>query len=335
MTSPTRKISVSVVVVLVLFSVLCSCFLLEGVLRLKNASMKNYDIEMWKYANELKTPSANPKLGHEHLHSKNAVLQSVQLRTNEWGLRGGPVRSTKPPRRILFLGSSITFGWGVPEEETVSARIQKMFEERGEDVEVLNGGIGNYNSERYVELFMTKLKDLEPTDIVVQYFLRDAESLEAGRGNWFLKNSQLAVTLWNVAQRLFPSGSIGGLEGHYQKVYDPQNPGYQAMLESLKKLQNYAQAHGIRTYLAMTPDVHNLKAYPFHSIHERVQGIAANLNFKYVDLFPGLSGFDPKEIWSMPGDPHPNGLGHKKMAEQLFPLLQGEGTRVLASERTH
>ena len=33
----------------------CLC---EGMLRLKNSSMRNYDIEMWRYAKELKFRSA-------------------------------------------------------------------------------------------------------------------------------------------------------------------------------------------------------------------------------------------------------------------------------------
>ena len=117
----------------------------------------------------------------------------MTIRTNEWGLRGGAVPPRKPDtRRILFLGGSITLGWGVQEEDTISERVQRMFAEHGQRVEVLNGGIGNYNAERYVERFFTELAGLEPTDIVVQYFLRDAEHLDPGGGNFFLRHSELA-----------------------------------------------------------------------------------------------------------------------------------------------
>src|ERR1700730_12834131 len=92
----------------------------EAMLRVKNASMKNYDIEMWRYSKELKTHSDNPSLGHVHLKHRSALLQGVTIRTNEWGLRGPPLAARDPgKRRILFLGSSITLGWGVPEDETV------------------------------------------------------------------------------------------------------------------------------------------------------------------------------------------------------------------------
>ena len=160
----------------------------ELILRIKNSSMKNYDIEMWRYAKELKTASNDPHLGHEHVPNREATLQSVKIRLNEWGLRGPPLPSSSAPRRILFLGGSITLGWGVAEENTVTARLQAMFRAANQDVEVLNAGVGNYNAERYVELFFTKLKKLNPTDIVVQYFLRDAEQLDPGGGNAILRN---------------------------------------------------------------------------------------------------------------------------------------------------
>ena len=153
----------------------------ELVLQVKNMDMKNYDIEMWKYAKELKKRSPDPLLGHEHIPSKSAVLQSVTIRLNDWGLRGGPLEPMTPEkRRVLVLGSSITLGWGVPEEKTMTHLLAEKFKQDHLNVEVLNGGVGNYNSVREVELFQTRLKELHPTDIVVHYFLRDAEKLEPG-----------------------------------------------------------------------------------------------------------------------------------------------------------
>ena len=104
----------------------------EGTLRLKNSSMRNYDIEMWRYARELKVLSDNSTLGHEHIRNTSAILQSVNIRTNESALRGGivPPVSVSGGRRILFLGSFITLGWGVSEEETITSRLQEKFAQR-------------------------------------------------------------------------------------------------------------------------------------------------------------------------------------------------------------
>ncbi len=295
----------------------------EAVLRIKNSSMQNYDIEMWRYAKELKQRSDDPILGHEHIASKSAVLQSVDIRINKYGLRGGPVA---PPaagkRRILFLGSSVTLGWGVPEDQTLTERLRKMFAAQGQEVEVLNAGIGNYNSVRYVERFLTKLSDLKPTDIVVHFFLRDAETLDAGGGNVMLRNSELAATLWIAMARYFSAESKVSLEHHYRAVYQPNAPGFIEMQAALKKLAEYARAHQIRIYFAMTPDVHDLVDYKFGYIHDLMRDIAAKDGYTYVDLLPAMRNLTPNVLWSMPGDPHPNGLGHQRMAEAIYPALQ-------------
>jgi lysophospholipase L1-like esterase len=308
-----------VFVLALLFALGCA----EGILRLKNSSMQNYDIEMWRYAKELKRPSEDPLMGHEHVPNDSAILQSVEIRTNNYGLRGPDIsESPGDTRRILVLGSSITLGWGVEEDKTFTSLLENKFEADGQDVEVLNAGIGNYNTQRYVERFFRDLAVLKPTDIVVHYFVNDAEHLDAGGGNVLLRNSELAVTVWIAINRVLNAGSGDKtLVDHYRDVYEPDQPGYQDMLSSLEKLSDYAQKNGIRLYLAMIPDVHNLEDYPFQFIHDRMKMISNDLGYKYVDLFPGFKGLSQEEVWAMPGDPHPNAYGHEVMADEMYPAL--------------
>ena len=296
----------------------------EAFIRLKNSSMTNYDIEMWRYANLLKIRSDDPAIDFDHVRSKTATLQNVEIRLNKEGLRG-PELEAKPARRILFLGGSITLGWGVPEKETVEARLQQMFAEAGQKVEILNGGVGNYNTERYVSRFFKNFTALEPTDIVVHYFLRDAETLPPGGGNWFLRHSQIALTLWIATHRLFDKQGEETLVQHYKTAYEPDAPGFKVMQQQLQRLADYARVHNIRLTLAMVPDVHNLKDYPFSFIHEIMKSIAERNGYRYVDLLPALQGRSPEELWAMPGDPHPNALGHELMAQALFPVLKAAG----------
>jgi lysophospholipase L1-like esterase len=308
---------------LVLLSTLVAVVFAEGVLRIKNSSMKNYDIEMWRYAKELKVRSEDPRLGHDHVKNASAVLESVPIRINEWGLRGGPVAKVAPKRRILFLGGSITLGWGVPEDQTITAQVEQMLRAGGQDVEVLNGGVGNYNAERYVHRFFSELTDLNPTDIVVHYFLRDAEKLDPGSGSFILRHSELAVTLWIAATRVLGTSGERSLAEHYESVYRDDQPGFIEMKDSLKRLADYATVHNIRLYFAMTPDIHNLKDYPFVFIHEKMKSIAAAFGYQYVDLLPAFGKLSPEQVWAMPGDPHPNAFGHELMAKAIVPLLAG------------
>ena len=38
-------------------------------------------------------------------------------------------------------------------------------------------------------------------------------------------------------------------------------------------------------------------------------------------MLPAMSGLRPEQTWAMPGDPHPNALVHKLMADALLPLI--------------
>lgn len=294
----------------------------EVLLRVKNSSMKTYDIEMWKYAKELKVRSDDAALDFDHVRSKSAVLQSVPIRLNEFGLRGAPVEPfVDGGRRILFLGGSIALGWGVAEEDTVEARLERQLRATGERVQVLNGGVGNYNAKRYVSRFFKELTELRPSDIVVHYFLRDAEVLPASDDNIVLRNSQLAVTLWIAYHRLFDQSGEQNLVDHYRAVYRPDAPGFVDMQAHLRRLADYATANQARLYLAMTPDVHNLVDYKFGFVHEQMRDVAGRLGYTYIDLLPAMQGRRPEELFAMPGDPHPNALGHQLMADAILPVL--------------
>jgi hypothetical protein len=294
----------------------------EVVLRLKNSSMSTYDIEMWRYARELKVRSDDPHLDFDHVKSRSSVLQGVEIRLNEWGLRGGPLEPmSSGARRVLFLGGSIALGWGVPEDATVESRLQKMLRGRGERVQVLNAGVGNYNADRYVSRFFKELTALNPTDIVVHYFLRDAEDLPAGGGNVLLHNSELAVTLWIASHRLLDRSGEQSLVDHYRAAYQPDAPGFVLMQARLRELATYARARNISLYLAMTPDVHNLISYEFEFVHTLMRRIAEDDGYVFVDLLPALRGRPPETLFAMPGDPHPNSLAHNLMAEAMLPIV--------------
>src|SRR6185503_4029872 len=100
-----RQVSASLLIAVISLAVSFAAG--ELFLRLKNSAMTNYDIERWRYAKELKIKSADPALDFEHVRSKSAVLQNVDIRINEWGLRGSPVAALPAGgRRILFLGGS-------------------------------------------------------------------------------------------------------------------------------------------------------------------------------------------------------------------------------------
>lgn len=82
---------------------------------------------------------------HATFHQTSPDFQSVAT-TNNLGLRGPADYGPKPPgvRRLLMLGDSFTFGVGVNDDQTFCALLQRMFDQRGARVEVINAGLGSY-----------------------------------------------------------------------------------------------------------------------------------------------------------------------------------------------
>src|SRR5262245_44894404 len=112
------KVALNLLLILVA-SLLC-LFAVEGLTRLVLDDGMLYELEMWKYAREVKMRDMRPDLGHRHRPNAQAKLMNVDVRTNSRGLRGAEIAG-KPAdgtARIAFVGDSITMGWGVAERET-------------------------------------------------------------------------------------------------------------------------------------------------------------------------------------------------------------------------
>lgn len=296
-------------------------FCTEGLLRIKNADQKNYNIEMWRYAKLLKKRSDDPSLGHEHIPGRSAKLQGVEIRINSLGMRGPEVNLNDPQKkRILFLGSSNTLGWGVAEEKTLPAILQRDLQSKAV---VLNGGIGNYNAARYVALFEKRFLRLKPDIVIINCFIRDAESLEPGGGNFLLRHSELAALLFQLIHQLkHAGGGMGNLVEHYRKVYQHDSPGFQEMQTAFERLQFLSQQEGFKVIFTMIPDVHQMNPYPFTFAHEEMRKIALQFGWVFLDFTQALSEVPAADLWAMPGDPHVNGKGHELMAKTLLPLLE-------------
>jgi hypothetical protein len=210
-------------VVLLLSTVLVCALALEGALRVIFAHSMDFSMEMWKYATTLKRPVANPKLSFTHVPNGSAFLMGVELSTNSMGLRDREYTVTKPEgvRRILMLGDSTTLGWGVPLDQTVAKILEGQLNQAGSGrFEVLNAGIGNYDTVQETAQYEQRDRKFHPDIVVLEYFINDAEPVPVEHSSTLLERSYLmafAVSRYDAVLRLL--GARPRWDDYYASLY--------------------------------------------------------------------------------------------------------------------
>jgi lysophospholipase L1-like esterase len=97
-------------------------------------------------------------LGYAHRLDWETVHETEEFRvtvhTNGLGLRGAPAEARKAPGtyRVLLLGDSFAFGFGVEDDATFAAVLQRTLAppDGFERVEVLNAGVAGWSADQYL-----------------------------------------------------------------------------------------------------------------------------------------------------------------------------------------
>jgi len=137
---------------------------LEGMTRLFLDNGMLYELEMWRYARDVKVRDMRPDLGHRHRSNAQARLMGVDVKTDSHGFRSAEIPGKAPPgvARIAFVGDSTTLGWGVAQDETAAARVTAALVAEGRKVDSYNLGVGNHNTLQELTLFRDSVAALKP-----------------------------------------------------------------------------------------------------------------------------------------------------------------------------
>ncbi len=286
-----------------------------------------YDVEMTRYANELKLTASDPRIGHVHKPDSERRLMGVPVRINSDGLRDGEYPVARgDSRRIIFLGDSLTLGWGVRQEETFESLLEAELGRREPATEILNFGAGNYNTEQEVNLFLEKGLKYRPDEVVVFYFINDAEPTPA-RSPWaFLGHSRMITFIWSrakaVLSRIRPSGSF---REYYAELYKDGGPGWEATKAAFRKLKDIGDTEGIALRVVLLPELHDLADYPFTREHRKVRDFLGEIGIQTLDLAPYFAAeSDPLSLWVALDDAHPNATAHRRIAEYALEFVSRE-----------
>lgn len=205
--------------------------------------------------------------------------RQVPVTIDQNGFRNGSVEEPKAPGivRIVALGDSATFGYGVGDDETFCARLQARYDLEaaagGPRVEVVNAGVIGSSSYQGLLLYRRVVTRFNPDILVVSFALNDAvESasrlpapgmtladlprpsrlattlhrelyVRSVAGRWLLE--WMALRKWRAADAAFHYGEV--LQDH-QRLIPPAT--YRM---NLRTLAADAAARGTRTVILGLP----------------------------------------------------------------------------------
>lgn len=311
----------------ILISLVASFALVEAYTRLTQTDGSNFDIEMWRYARELKRESSIPGMGHEHTPGKSGTFMGVPVKINSSGWRDSEHELKKPAQsvRIMMLGDSLTFGWGAPPDGITSNILEKMLNtgQGTRKFEVLNTGIGNTNTSMQTAYFLAEGYRYKPDIVVLNYFINDAEPTPKRRKNWLVEYSYAAVFLagrFDILKRMYFKGE--SWLDYYKNLYGDDREGWKQTKQAFNKLASYCQKNNIKLLVAHYPELHQLDPYPFTGVTEKLKALSEKSSVPFVDLLPGVKDKKPESLWVTPTDAHPNKIAGEAFAGQIEKALK-------------
>lgn len=322
-TSKLLKNLLAILIIIVVLFAIC-----EALIRVYLHYNTVYDIEMTRYAMSVKEDSENPKIGHVHKPGSEKELMDVNVSINSDGHRDKEYPTQKGDAyRIIFLGDSLTFGWGVAIEDTFQYVLEEELSKTS-PTEIINFGTGNYNTEQEVNLFFEKGAKYDPDKVVLFYFINDAEVTPEKSGLWFLGYSHLISFYWSRINSLMNNiVAAKSFEEYYNALYEEDQQGWVSARKSLIELRDYSRDKGIELQVVLLPELHDTDNVIFKQVYDKISNFLQDSGINYMSLADLFKGHGNEiELWVSFDDAHPNDVAHGKIAESLVEFISKKET---------
>lgn len=267
-------------------------------------------------------------LYYTHEPNTTASYRDFSVRINSLGMRGAEIPTKQPDEyRILFLGDSVAFGWGVEEDQTFVRQVGSLLSETlGRTVRALNSGVGGYNTENEWAFLNRHGERLDPDLVALVYVLNDIEltpdtpfdPMDMARPGemappqlitWLMGKSWIYRTI--VHFRRYRTYSTAGAAA----LADIRgNRGWITSEEALIRISDWCETRGIPfvTYFArITTDPLSDALAP------ALVEIGTEKGFQVIDTLVWFEAENVREMTNSLVDSHPNAAGHAVIANGI------------------
>ena len=275
------------------------------------------------------------KIVYEFIPNSTYKFKEVGVTTNNDGFRDKDYPDKKPgaSTRIIGLGDSVMFGWGVEEEETFLTRLENNLNlDTSSNYEVINTAVPGYNTAMEVEVLRHKF-DLDQVDLVILNFvINDFHMADfmRERPNYFsLRKSLVVRTIMNEKGFRLKNSPWFGDEVRYASFPEETPEGYkdlvgeEACYGSLDSLKDLAVQHNFKVIV--------VSHCPYFEPPESLKDLCEENGFEYVDVKPVWHEYQKSNThaeWKLTKeDYHPSALAHEIIADVLTGVVKGDQIR--------
>lgn len=161
-----------------------------------------------------------------------------QFHTNSLGLRGKEIDKHNKNNnfRVLMVGDSMTFGWGVEDNETIPSYLEQIANEEfntrniNNKIEVINAGMASgFSPDTYYLYLKNKGLDLKPNLVIVNFFIRN-DIYDLFETNWVEKDNLGYPTLISSKYRALKDGYFSYIEKDWKMQIPILNNSHLGML---------------------------------------------------------------------------------------------------------
>lgn len=310
---------------LALLSLVLFVALGEGLTRFLNRNGGVYDVETYRYARLLTRPA--PEVHHLQVPGAAAVLQGVEVKINARGLRDRDFDAQPPAgvKRLLLMGDSVTFGWGVPQDKTYAKVCEQELAKAGK-YELINAAVVNHTTSRMLAFYRQELHTYGAPVVLLAFFINNAnESADPGIRAYLDTPLEFPVFLYSRLRRVTARGP--DFDTMHRQLYAAENPFYKAFSERLTGFITELKKAGKQVIVVNVPDAAHLDEpkYRYQDITDKVLGLAQTAGAQTIDLYPAVKGMPAKDIVNSGEDRHPNAEGHRRMGAYLAAELKKLG----------
>jgi len=249
----------------------------------------------------------------------------VPISTNRFGIRERDYALPKPPDvlRVVILGDSFVFGWGVRAEERLGAHLEPWLTEQSTDftgrIEVLHIGVASWTFTNEAAYLRRQLSDLQP-DLV--FHISAPNDIDDGPGTRGFGvpatfSPQMRKRADSMINAAFPMASLGfSRSGYLRHGIDYEGlQRYRTAVAEVQRLASAVEHAGGRYRLIL----HHRHQNPITWTH-----LGRYLDPTQVVFLADSFGSD-EQYWNSKRDPHWNPAGNRIMAQLLYGLILRDG----------